>query len=108
MLQKWIKKGGKKDIAMWISFVSMGFNMILAVMKLAAGIMAGSDALEPKEALPAEDSGKLPMDDVRENKNYGNDRLMKMTKGHAKKILLGIACLFFAAVVGFIIWALVR
>ncbi|MBP3460519.1 MAG: cation transporter [Lachnospiraceae bacterium] len=45
MLQKWIKKGGKKDIAMWISFVSMGFNMILAVMKLAAGIMAGSDAL---------------------------------------------------------------
>lgn len=45
MLQKWIKKGGKKDIAMWISFVSMGFNMILAVMKLVAGIMAGSDAL---------------------------------------------------------------
>lgn len=45
MLQKWIKKGGKKDVAMWISFVSMGFNMILTVMKLAAGIMAGSDAL---------------------------------------------------------------
>lgn len=63
---------------------------------------------EPKEALPAEDSEKLPMDVVRENKNYGNDRLMKMTKGPAKKILIGIACLFFAAVVGFIIWALVR
>lgn len=46
MVKKWVEKGvPKEDIAMRVSFVGMGFNMILAVMKLAAGMAAGSDAL---------------------------------------------------------------
>ncbi len=65
---------------------------------------------KPEETInqPVAEKNGLPMDDVRENKNYGNDKLMKLTKSPVKKIMIGLACVLALAVVGFIIWALVK
>ncbi len=58
------------------------------------------DALENKEV--------LSMDDVRENENYGNDKLMKASKGPGKTIALTVLGVAGAAIIAFILWALLR
>lgn len=53
-------------------------------------------------------SKKLPKDDVRENKEYGNDKLMKAANGPAKVVTLSILAGLGVAALIFVIWALLK
>ena len=65
-------------------------------------------SFEITDKAPKVESKKLPKDDVRENKEYGNDKLMKAANGPIKVIALSIFGAL--AVIGlvFVIWALLK
>lgn len=63
---------------------------------------------EVKTDAPRVEVKKLPKDDVRENKEYGNDKLMKAANGPGKAIALSILGTVGALVLVFVIWALLK
>lgn len=71
---------------------------------------AKSDAI-PQE-IPSESTGntvdELSLDDVEENSEFGNEKIMKWTKGPGKWIAAILSGCIVLTVIGFVIWALVK
>lgn len=68
--------------------------------------LEGSESENNKQKI--EEGKRLPKSDVRENKEYGNDKLMKAANGPGKKIALAIIGVAIVALAVFVIWALIK